>query len=86
MNSEDEMDTPVTRRELREELEDFKQHVNVLHEDLLRHIAPVLEAFGSIPPRTAALEEAVADLSPRVVVLERKVFAPKKRRSTKTRR
>lgn len=135
MNSEDEMDTPVTRREMHEELtqhrgewrEELAKHREEVREELTkvrdefakhreevreqfveqrtwlaqyaddilsRHskammeylqslIGPVDDKYSSLPRRTDELETTVADLSPRVATLERKVFAPPKRRSAK---
>jgi hypothetical protein len=124
MNSEDEMDTPVTRREMHEELskvrEDFAKHREEVREDFAKHreevrqqfveqrtwlaqyaddilsrhskammeylqslIGPVDDKYSSLPKRTDELETTVADLSPRVTTLERKVFAPPKRRPAK---
>jgi hypothetical protein len=90
MNPSDEMDAPVTRRELREELqqfelrldERFRRYVNVVIENQRREIGGLDDKYSSLPAKTAALEESVADLAPRVAVLERKVFAPRAR-STK---
>jgi len=140
MNSNDDMNTPVTRRELREELQQleqrldhrldqrlerqrdeltqtfdqkldrqrdeliqmFDQKLDRQRDQLMRHteeisrrdsngivenlrsfIGALDDKYSSIPARTDAVEAAIADLSPRVAHLERKVFAPRKRSTRK---
>jgi hypothetical protein len=109
MGNEHDMDAPVTRRELKEELEQFElrfarleqrleqrieqgfakqderfQHyVNVVVENMRSQFGVLDDKYSSLPPRTQALEDTVGELSPRVTTLERKVFAPRKRRAVK---
>jgi hypothetical protein len=105
MDSEDDMDTPVTRRELREEvqhLEDrldrrldglerrlderWRHYVTSIVENQRSNIGVLDDKYSSLPRRTDALEGAVEELAPRVAVVERKVFAPTKRRPVAKRR
>jgi chaperonin cofactor prefoldin len=105
----DDMDAPVTRRELREELQqleerleqkldqkldqkleklrvqlgdELKAHANAIHESTRAQLAAIDEKYSAIPARVTKLEECCEDLKPRIATLERKVFAPRKRRKS----
>jgi hypothetical protein len=58
------------------------RHANAIMEHQ-RTLIGGLDDYSSLPPRTTALEETVAELAPRVATVERKVFAPRKRQPTK---
>jgi capsule polysaccharide export protein KpsE/RkpR len=61
----------------------LKHHANAIMEHQRSLIGALDDKYSSIPKRTDAVEAAVADLSPRVAVVERKVFAPPTRRTSK---
>jgi hypothetical protein len=66
--------------------EQNRQYMNTIADQIRGHFGTLDDKYSSLPGRTDAVETAVAELAPRVAVLERKVFAPAKQPVAKRRR